>query len=54
MGDIWDGEGKMYVPEDILPIYKNEVIPIADVVTPNQFEAQLLTGKFACKNLLIL
>ena len=44
MGDIWDGEGKMYVPEELLPIYKKEVIPIADVITPNQFEAQLLTG----------
>ena len=44
MGDIWDGEGKMYVPEELLPIYKEEVIPIADVLTPNQFEAQLLTG----------
>jgi len=44
MGDIWDGEGKMYVPKELLPIYKEEVIPIADVLTPNQFEAQLLTG----------
>jgi len=44
MGDTWDGEGKMYVPEDLLPIYQNEVVPVADVLTPNQFEAELLTG----------
>lgn len=44
MGDIWDGQGKMYVPEELLPIYKDEVVPIADVLTPNQFEAELLSG----------
>ena len=44
MGDTWDGTGKMYVPEELLPIYKNEVLPIADIISPNQFEAQLLTG----------
>uniref|UniRef100_H2Y499 Pyridoxal kinase n=1 Tax=Ciona savignyi TaxID=51511 RepID=H2Y499_CIOSA len=43
MGDTWGGEGKMYVPEDLLPVYRDEVIPLADVLTPNQFEAQLLT-----------
>ncbi|CAK8672363.1 unnamed protein product [Clavelina lepadiformis] len=43
MGDTWDGEGKMYVPKELLPVYKNEVIPIADILTPNQFEAELLT-----------
>ena len=45
MGDKWEGEGKMYVPEDLLPVYKDEVIPIADILTPNQFEVELLTGK---------
>ena len=51
MGDTWDGEGKMYVPKELLPVYKNEVIPIADILTPNQFEAELLTGHLAnyCK-----
>lgn len=39
MGD----DGKMYVPEEILPVYKNTIIPLADIVTPNQFEAELLT-----------
>ncbi|KAK7063279.1 hypothetical protein SK128_022569 [Halocaridina rubra] len=40
MGD----NGKMYVPEELLPIYRERIIPIADIVTPNQFEAELLTG----------
>lgn len=40
MGDA----GKMYVPEALLPIYRNEIIPLADIATPNQFEVELLTG----------
>ncbi|CRL04471.1 CLUMA_CG017553, isoform A [Clunio marinus] len=41
MGDA----GKMYVPESLLPIYRDEIIPLADLATPNQFEVELLTGK---------
>jgi pyridoxine kinase len=41
MGDA----GKMYVPETLLPIYRDEIVPLADIVTPNQFEVELLTGK---------
>jgi pyridoxine kinase len=44
MGD----DGKMYVPETLLPIYRDEIIPLADVVTPNQYEVELLTGKKIC------
>jgi len=44
MGDTWDGKGSMYVPEDLLPVYRDQVVPIADILTPNQFEAELLTG----------
>lgn len=40
MGD----SGKFYVPECLMPIYRDELIPLADVITPNQFEAELLTG----------
>jgi pyridoxine kinase len=39
MGD----NGKMYVPDDLLPVYKNLVLPLADIITPNQFEVELLT-----------
>ncbi|XP_045708383.1 pyridoxal kinase-like isoform X2 [Phyllostomus hastatus] len=45
MGDKWDGEGSMYVPEDLLPVYKEKVVPVADIITPNQFEAELLSGR---------
>lgn len=41
MGDA----GKMYVPEALLPIYRDEIIPLADIATPNQYEVELLTGK---------
>lgn len=37
-------DGKFYVPEDLVDVYKNVVIPKADVVTPNQFETEQLTG----------
>ncbi|XP_044269555.1 pyridoxal kinase [Tribolium madens] len=39
MGD----NGRMYVPADLLPIYKNSILPLADIITPNQFEVELLT-----------
>ncbi|CAI5772470.1 pyridoxal kinase isoform X1 [Podarcis lilfordi] len=45
MGDKWSGEGYMYVPKDLLPVYKDKVVPVADIITPNQFEAELLTGR---------
>ena len=36
--------GKFYVPPELVEVYRNEVLPIADVVTPNQFEVEQLTG----------
>uniref|UniRef100_A0A2R8ZJM0 Pyridoxal kinase n=1 Tax=Pan paniscus TaxID=9597 RepID=A0A2R8ZJM0_PANPA len=45
LGDKWDGEGSMYVPEDLLPVYREKVVPLADIITPNQFEAELLSGR---------
>ncbi|XP_011169541.2 pyridoxal kinase [Solenopsis invicta] len=39
MGD----NDKLYVPEALKEIYKKEIVPLADVVTPNQFELELLT-----------
>lgn len=41
MGD----NGKMYVPEALKEIYKKEILPLADVLTPNQFELELLTDE---------
>lgn len=45
MGDKWNGEGSMYVPQDLLPVYREKVVPMADIITPNQFEAELLSGR---------
>ncbi|XP_046391869.1 pyridoxal kinase [Ischnura elegans] len=37
--------GCMYVPKELLPIYRDRIIPMANIITPNQFEAELLTGE---------
>ena len=41
MGDA----GKLYVPESLIQIYRDQVLKRASVVTPNQFEAEILSGK---------
>ena len=41
MGDVGRG---FYVKPDIPDMFKNELIPLADIVTPNQFELEALTG----------
>lgn len=41
MGD----NGVLYVPENLMPIYRDEIIPLADICTPNQFELELITGE---------
>jgi len=38
MGD----NDKLYVPSDLVPVYRDVIVPKADIVTPNQFEAELL------------
>ncbi|KAG8225003.1 hypothetical protein J437_LFUL006014 [Ladona fulva] len=37
--------GQMYVPKEMLPIYRDRIIPLANILTPNQYEAELLTGE---------
>lgn len=37
-------KGKFYVPPSLVEVYKTKVLPIADVITPNQFEVEQLTG----------
>ena len=37
MGDMEPG---MYVPETLLPIYREEIVPLADICLPNQFEVK--------------
>lgn len=36
--------GKFYVPVTLVDVYRKELIPISNLVTPNQFEAEQLTG----------
>jgi pyridoxine kinase len=40
LGDL----GRFYVPKELVDIYKKNVLPLADVITPNQFEIEQLTG----------
>jgi pyridoxine kinase len=42
MGDIGRG---FYVKPDIPEMFKNELLPLADIITPNQFELEALTGR---------
>jgi pyridoxine kinase len=41
MGDVGRG---FYVKPDIPDIFKKELIPLADIITPNQFELDAITG----------
>jgi pyridoxine kinase len=36
--------GRFYVPESLVSVYKEKVLLVADVITPNQFEVEQLTG----------
>lgn len=36
--------GKLYVPPELVGIFREEVLPVASVITPNQFEAETLAG----------
>lgn len=40
LGDM----GKFYVPKELVDIYRRDILPLADVITPNQFEIEQLTG----------
>jgi len=41
MGDTGRG---IYVKPDIPDMFRNELVPLADIVTPNEFELETLTG----------
>ncbi|KAJ1989741.1 putative pyridoxal kinase [Dimargaris cristalligena] len=36
-------DGNLYVPEEMIPLYRTQLLPLANLVTPNQFEIELLT-----------
>jgi len=37
-------DGKLYVEEELVPIYRNEVLPHVHMMFPNQTECELLSG----------
>jgi len=37
-------DGEFYVPSELVSVYREKVIPVASMLTPNQFEAEKLTG----------
>ncbi|XP_065838024.1 pyridoxal kinase-like isoform X2 [Oscarella lobularis] len=39
MGD----NGQLYVPADLKAVYREQFVPIADILTPNQFELEILS-----------
>lgn len=40
MGD----NGELYVSKELVPAYRDQIISLATVLTPNQYEAEVLTG----------
>lgn len=36
--------GELYVPKELVPLYRELIVPHADILTPNQFELESLTG----------
>ncbi|KAI8835531.1 Ribokinase-like protein [Chytridium lagenaria] len=50
MGD----EGRLYVPSELLPIYRDSLCALADVITPNAFEADVTSTETAKQCLTIL
>ena len=36
MGD----QGKLYVPAELVPLFRDTLVPLADLVVPNQFELE--------------
>jgi len=37
-------DDKLYVPQEMVEIYKSDLIPLSNIITPNHFEAEVLTG----------
>ena len=40
MGD----EGRLYLAPELVPVYKDKIAKLATILTPNQYEAELLSG----------
>lgn len=37
-------DGKLYLPAEMVDLYKSDILHLASIITPNQFEAEQLTG----------
>lgn len=37
-------DGRLYVPPELVDVYRQSIVPLASVLTPNAFEAETLTG----------
>lgn len=37
-------DGRLYVPPELVGVYRDKVVPQADLLTPNQFELEQLAG----------
>jgi pyridoxine kinase len=44
LGDMYSGTGKYYAPKELMPIYRDTILPLADIITPNVFELSELSG----------
>ncbi|KAJ1980524.1 putative pyridoxal kinase [Dimargaris verticillata] len=40
---FYGDNGHLYVSEEMIPLYKQRLLPYANLITPNQFELELLT-----------
>ena len=34
----------IHLSRELLPVYQDVILPLADIAIPNQFEAELITG----------
>ena len=37
-------DGRLYLPGEMVGLYRSDILPLATIITPNQFEAEQLTG----------
>ena len=43
LGDFQNGVGKLYVPPELIDLFRTKIIPKSFMITPNQFEAEKLS-----------
>jgi pyridoxine kinase len=43
LGDVENGVGNYYVPEELVGLFRTKIIPKSFMITPNQFEAEKIS-----------